>query len=80
MNDSMAQPHEGFGALELPGWKTAVSWVSAVLIALLFLVSGLWKITDVQGAAMRMAQAKVPESLSQPRHCCSASRRRLAPF
>src|SRR3954468_9040291 len=65
MNDSMAQPREGFGALELPGWKTAVSWVSAALIALLFLVSGLWKITDVQGAAMRMAQAKVPEALSQ---------------
>lgn len=65
MNDSMAQPREGFGALELPGWKTAVSWVSAALVALLFLVSGLWKITDVQGAAMRMAQAKVPEALSQ---------------
>jgi uncharacterized membrane protein YphA (DoxX/SURF4 family) len=65
MNDSMAQPREGFGALELPGWKTALSWVAAALIALLFLASGLWKITDVQGAAMRMAQAKVPESLSQ---------------
>ncbi|HLK67222.1 MAG TPA: MauE/DoxX family redox-associated membrane protein [Bryobacteraceae bacterium] len=65
MNDSMAQPHAGFGALELPGWKTALSWVAAALIALLFLASGLWKITDVQGAAMRMAQAKVPESLSQ---------------
>lgn len=65
MNDSMAQPRMGFGALELPGWKTALSWVAATLIALLFLASGLWKITDVQGAAMRMAQAKVPESLSQ---------------
>ena len=65
MNDSMAQPREGFGALELPGWKTALSWVAAALIALLFLASGLWKITDVQGAALRMAQAKVPESLSQ---------------
>jgi uncharacterized membrane protein YphA (DoxX/SURF4 family) len=61
----MAQPHQEFGALELPGWKTALSWVAAALLALLFLVSGLWKITDVQGAAMRMAQAKVPESLSQ---------------
>ena len=65
MNDSMAQPQEGFGSLELPGWKTALSWTAAGLLALLFLVSGLWKITDVQGAAMRMAQAKVPESLSQ---------------
>jgi uncharacterized membrane protein YphA (DoxX/SURF4 family) len=65
MNDSMAQPRDGFAALDLPGWKTALSWVAAALIALLFLASGLWKITDVQGAAMRMAQAKVPESLSQ---------------
>jgi uncharacterized membrane protein YphA (DoxX/SURF4 family) len=65
MNDSMAQPREGLTALELPGWKTALSSVAAVLIALLFLASGLWKITDVQGAAMRMAQAKVPEALSQ---------------
>jgi len=65
MNDSMAQPRVGFGTLELPGWKTALSWVAATLIALLFLASGLWKITDVQSAAMRMAQAKVPESLSQ---------------
>jgi len=47
----MAQPHQEFGALELPGWKTALSWVAAALLALLFLVSGLWKITDVQGAA-----------------------------
>ena len=64
MNDSMAQPRGGLAPLELPGWKTAISWVAAVLIAVLFLASGLWKITDAQGAAQRMAQAKVPESLS----------------
>ena len=50
--------------LELPGWKTRLSWVSAVLLFILFLVSGVWKITDLQAAAMRMAQARVPESLS----------------
>ena len=38
--------------------------VAAILLALLFLVSGLWKITDPQGAAVRMAQARVPESMS----------------
>jgi uncharacterized membrane protein YphA (DoxX/SURF4 family) len=64
MNDSMAQPAGGLAALELPGWKSAVSWLAAGVIALLFLASGIWKITDVQSAAMRMAQAKVPESLS----------------
>jgi uncharacterized membrane protein YphA (DoxX/SURF4 family) len=48
----------------LPGWKTALSWVAAILLSLLFLVSGLWKVTDAQGAAVRMAQAGVPESMS----------------
>ena len=64
MNDSMAQPHPGLSPLDLPGWKTALNWVSAILLAVLFLASGLWKITDAQGAAVRMAQAKIPESVS----------------
>jgi uncharacterized membrane protein YphA (DoxX/SURF4 family) len=64
MNDSMAQPHAGLGALELSGWKTWLNWVAAILLGLMFLTAGIWKITDVQGAAMRMEQAKVPEALS----------------
>jgi len=60
----MAQARGGLGSLELPGWKTALSWVAAILLAFLFLLSGLWKITDAQGAAVRMAQARVPESMS----------------
>lgn len=64
MNDSMAQPGHALAPLELSGWKSAVSWTAAIIIALLFLVSGIWKITDAPGAAVRMAQAKVPQSLS----------------
>ena len=45
-------------------WKTTLSWIGAILLALLFLVSGLWKLTDAPGAAVRMAQARVPQSLS----------------
>lgn len=60
----MAQPHQGLAQLELPGWKTTASWVGAILLALVFLVSGLWKLTDAPGAAVRMAQAMVPQSLS----------------
>ena len=60
----MAQPRGGLASVELPGWKTALCWVAAVLLSFLFLISGLWKITDAQGAAVRMAQARVPESLS----------------
>ncbi len=47
-----------------PAWKTWVGGAAALLIALLFLVAGLWKLTDPTGAAVRMAQAKVPEALS----------------
>ena len=64
MNESMAQPQPAFIPLEMPGWKTAVSWISAVLLAIVFLVAGLFKITDSQTAAVLMHQAKVPENLS----------------
>lgn len=64
MDHSMAQPHQGLAELELPGWKTTLSWVGAILLGLIFLGSGLWKLTDAPGAAVRMAQARVPQSLS----------------
>jgi uncharacterized membrane protein YphA (DoxX/SURF4 family) len=43
---------------------SAVNWIAAILISIVFLVAGLWKLTDPVGAAARLAQAKVPESLS----------------
>jgi len=43
---------------------TTASWASAILVGLLFLISGVWKITDPQAAAVRMAQVRVPETLS----------------
>ena len=48
------------------GWKSAANWTAALLISAVFLVAGLWKISDPAGAAVRLAQAKVPESLSIP--------------
>jgi uncharacterized membrane protein YphA (DoxX/SURF4 family) len=66
MNDSMAQPQSRLARLDLPGWKSALNWAAAVLLALLFLSSGIWKITDVPGWAVRLTQAKVPEWMSIP--------------
>jgi uncharacterized membrane protein YphA (DoxX/SURF4 family) len=66
MDHSMAQTHQRLAEFELPGWKTTLSWVAAILLALTFIVSGLWKLTDAPGAAVRMAQARVPQSLSLP--------------
>ena len=45
-------------------WKTALSWVAAILLALVFLISGLWKMTDAPSAAVRMAEMRVPQGLS----------------
>jgi len=64
MDHSMAQTRQGLAELELTGWKTTASWVGAILLALVFLVSGIWKLTDASGAAVRMAEARVPQSLS----------------
>jgi len=64
MHDSMAHPRPGFVPLDVPGWKTAVSWVSALLLAVLFVASGVWKITDAPAWAVRVAEMKVPESIS----------------
>jgi uncharacterized membrane protein YphA (DoxX/SURF4 family) len=66
MNESMAEPRAHFVPLVMPGWKTAVSWIAAVLLAIIFLVAGLFKITDTQTAAVLMHQARVPENLSVP--------------
>src|SRR5438309_9046040 len=44
--------------------RRALNWFAAILIAAVFLVAGLWKLTDPTGAAVRLAQARVPESLS----------------
>jgi uncharacterized membrane protein YphA (DoxX/SURF4 family) len=64
MNDSMAQARLGVSPRELARWKNGASGAAAVLLALLFLSSGLWKITGIEAWAMRLAQARVPESLS----------------
>jgi len=66
MNDSMAQPDPRNAWPAMPGWKRAVGWLAALSIGVLFLASGLWKLTDPQGAAVRMAQARVPAPLSLP--------------
>jgi uncharacterized membrane protein YphA (DoxX/SURF4 family) len=64
MDDSMAQPRAALAPLELPGWKTALNWVAAIVLGIVFLISGLYKVTDAQGWAIRLTQLRFPESLS----------------
>jgi uncharacterized membrane protein YphA (DoxX/SURF4 family) len=51
-------------ALEPASWKRRLSWVAAVPLALLFLISGLWKITEPQGWAVRIAELQIPHAAS----------------
>ena len=64
MNDSMAQARAKVVLREPAAWQRTASWLAALALALLFLVSGLWKATDVAGWAQRLTQARVPQSLS----------------
>lgn len=50
---------------EKAAWKNYVAWVSAILVAALFLLAGIWKMSDPIEAAARLAQAKVPGFLSE---------------
>jgi uncharacterized membrane protein YphA (DoxX/SURF4 family) len=69
MSQGFAVPSSVPGDALLPlekqrGWRIGLNWTAAFLISIVFLVAGLWKLTDPIGAAVRLAQAKVPESLS----------------
>lgn len=64
MDSSIAHPPFRTAAFEVSGWRSVASTVCAVLLAVLFLVSGIWKITDPYAAAARMNQALVPLPLS----------------
>jgi uncharacterized membrane protein YphA (DoxX/SURF4 family) len=59
-----AAPGEPIVLADEHSWPVILNWICAVLISIVFLAAGLWKATDPTGAAVRLAQAKVPESLS----------------
>src|SRR5947209_13619015 len=65
MSQEMAVSGEAIASLEEQhGWRAGINWTLAILISIVFLIAGVWKITDPTGAAVRLAQAKVPESMS----------------
>jgi hypothetical protein len=51
-------------SLELPPWKVRLSGTASALLAILFLSSGIWKITDAQVWAARITELRFPASLS----------------
>ena len=60
----MAHPAGGAAVFPLAGWKTAASSLAGVLLGILFLVAGIWKLSEPFNAAARLVQALVPADLS----------------
>lgn len=52
--------------LEFAPWKNALAWLCAALMALLFIVSGGWKILYPIDWAARVTQMQVPGALAMP--------------
>src|SRR5687768_900681 len=66
MGQSVAGPADGPISFELAGWKSVAGGAAAALLAIMWLVAGVWKVTDPYGAAARFTQLLIPPSLSVP--------------
>ena len=60
----MAYDGETAGPLALPAWKEWAGTACAAALALLFVVAGVWKLSDPLATEVRMVQALVPASLA----------------
>ena len=63
MSDTTANPADlglGIASLDLPAWKKAIGGVCAVLLAILFFVSGAWKLTDPFLWSQALVEFRVP--------------------
>jgi uncharacterized membrane protein YphA (DoxX/SURF4 family) len=67
MNNSTANPAElGLApvGLDLPAWKKATSITAAMLLAIIFFVSGAWKLSDPFLWAQALTEFRVPAALA----------------
>lgn len=65
MDDSIPQASAA-SAEAYEGWRGWVAAVSAIVLAALFLVAGVWKLSDPFATAERMTQALIPKALAMP--------------
>lgn len=69
MEESAASPFgyaDSITGLNLPGWKLTLSIVSSAILALVFFVSGAWKLTDPIRWSQALTQFLVPANLAMP--------------
>ena len=64
MDDSIPHAKGGAAFWDVATWKAAVSGIAAILLGIVFMMAGVWKITDPFSAAVRLEQAQAPHSLS----------------
>jgi uncharacterized membrane protein YphA (DoxX/SURF4 family) len=62
----MAHPFGTSRSLDMPAWKTVLSSLAALIVAVLFIASGVWKIIDPFTWRTMVEQLKVPYLLSMP--------------
>jgi uncharacterized membrane protein YphA (DoxX/SURF4 family) len=60
MDESLAQLRVQGTQFESPAWKTILSVASGIVLGILFIVSGVWKLVEPFEWAERVVQAKVP--------------------
>ena len=53
-------------SFDFPVWKTVLSTIAAVLLALLFVSSGTWKLTDPFTWSQMLGQFRVPAAMTMP--------------
>jgi uncharacterized membrane protein YphA (DoxX/SURF4 family) len=66
MDDTLAAGNEMPLPWQQAAWKSIAASTAAVLIGVLFLVSGMWKLTDPLDWTTKIEQFKVPYSVSLP--------------
>lgn len=69
MSDTTANPAElglGLAQIDLPAWKKVIGGVCAVFLAILFFVSGAWKLTDPYFWSQFLVELRFPASLALP--------------
>jgi len=65
MDDSIPQASAA-SAEAYEGWRGWVAAGSAIVVAALFLVAGIWKLSDPFATEARMTQALIPKALAMP--------------
>jgi hypothetical protein len=69
MSDTTANPaHLGLDlvSLDLPAWKKSIGGICAVLLGIVFFVSGAWKLTDPYFWSQFLVELRMPSALALP--------------